>query len=172
MTDSWGALLRRCAAGGLAGMAALVPVGGVFNDLVSGGLIAMGTHTPFRLVSLDLTWLVGSEGLALVIQLLLYFSLGAAAGIATLPFPEDGRTLARQSLTHFAVTAGLLTLTCTLLGWAWSWQAMGVYLLLLAGVYLLIWAVRWVGWFFELNAIRKKLKLTEKRRNRHEKSRK
>lgn len=164
--------LRRAVTGGLAGLAALIPLGGVFNDLVSGGLIAMGMHTPFRLVSLDLALLVHSEGLALVIELCLYFALGAAAGLATLPFADDGRTLVLRSLAHFAATAGLLTLTCTLLGWAWSWQAMGVYLLLLAGVYLLIWAARWVGWFFELNAIKEKLKLTKKGRSKHEKSRK
>jgi len=172
MTNLRRALLLRSAVGGLAGVAALIPVGGVFNDLVRDGLIATGTHTPFQLVSQHLAELAGSEGLALVIQLLLYFSLGVAAGIATQPFAEDGRTLALRSLAHFAVTAGLLTLTCTLLGWAWSWRAMGVYLLLLAGVYLLIWAVRWVGWYFELNAIREKLKLTQKRRKRHEENRK
>jgi len=157
-------VLRRAVIGGLAGMAVLIPLGGVFNDLVHGGLIASGEHTPFQLVSRDLAGLTGSEGLALVIELCLYFSLGAAAGLATMPFADDGKTLVLQSLAHFAVTAGLLTLTCTLLGWAWSWRAMGVYLLLLAGGYLLIWAVRWVGWFFELRAIKEKLKLTGKRR--------
>ena len=43
--------LVRILIGGLIGIAALVPVGGLFNDLVSGGLLAMGNHTPFRLVS-------------------------------------------------------------------------------------------------------------------------
>ena len=64
-----------------------------------------------------------------------------------------------HSLVHFAVTAGLLILTCTLLGWAWSWQAMVVYLILLAVVYLLIWLSRWVGWYIEVMAIREKLGL-------------
>ena len=151
--------LVRAAVGGLLGVAVLIPLGGLFNDLVSGGLISMGFHTPFRLVSADLEWRVGSAPLALVIQLALYFLLGAAAGVSTLPFADDGPTLLLRSLAHFALTAGLLTLTCTLLGWAWSWQAMAVYLVLLAAVYLLIWLGRWVGWYAEVSAIREKLGL-------------
>ena len=151
--------LVRAAVGGLLGVAVLIPLGGLFNDIVSGGLISMGFHTPFRLVSADLEWRVGSAPLALVIQLALYFLLGAAAGVSTLPFADDGPTLLLRSLAHFALTAGLLTLTCTLLGWAWSWQAMAVYLILLAAVYLLIWLGRWVGWYAEVSAIREKLGL-------------
>ena len=151
--------LVRAAVGGLLGVAVLIPLGGLFNDLVSGGLISMGFHTPFRLVSADLEWRVGSAPLALVIQLALYFLLGAAAGVSTLPFADEGPTLLLRSLAHFALTAGLLTLTCTLLGWAWSWQAMAVYLVLLAAVYLLIWLGRWVGWYAEVSAIREKLGL-------------
>ena len=151
--------LVRAAVGGLLGVAVLIPLGGLFNDIVSGGLISMGFHTPFRLVSADLEWRVGSAPLALVIQLALYFLLGAAAGVSTLPFADDGPTLLLRSLAHFALTAGLLTLTCTLLGWAWSWQAMAAYLVLLAAVYLLIWLGRWVGWYAEVSAIREKLGL-------------
>ena len=72
--------IARGAAGGIIGLAVLTPLGGLFNDIVSGGLIAMGGHTPFRLVSSELVWLVGSAPLALVIQLVLYFALGAALG--------------------------------------------------------------------------------------------
>ena len=151
--------LVRAAVGGFIGVAVLIPLGGLFNDLVSGGLIAMGSHIPFRLVSADLTGRVGSAPLALMIQLALYFLLGAAAGVSTLPFADDGAALVRRSLAHFAVTAGLLTLTCTLLGWAWLWQVMAVYLVLLAAVYLLIWLGRWVGWYAEVSAIREKLGL-------------
>ena len=151
--------LTRALVGGLLGVAVLIPLGGLFNDIVSGGLISMGIHTPFRLVSADLTLRLGSAPLALAIQLVLYFLLGAAAGVSTLPFADDGPTLVLRSLAHFALTAGLLTLTCTLLGWAWSWQAMAVYLVLLAAVYLLIWLGRWVGWYAEVSAIREKLGL-------------
>ena len=75
-------LALRIGLGGVAGVVLLVPMGGLFNDLVSGGLIAMGPHTPFRLVSSELVRLVGSQPLALVIQLLLYFALGALLGLA------------------------------------------------------------------------------------------
>ena len=100
--------LVRAAVGGLIGVAVLIPLGGLFNDLVSGGLISMGFHTPFRLVSADLEWRVGSAPLAFVIQLALYFLLGAAAGVSTLPFADDGPTLVLRSLAHFALTAGLV----------------------------------------------------------------
>lgn len=159
MTDRQKQWMIRILLGGLIGIAVLIPLGGVFNDLVSGGLIAMGNHTPFRLVSYDLAYLTGSAPLAFAIQLGLYFLMGAVVGVSTLPFADDGATLVLRSLAHFAVTAGLLTLTCTLLGWAWSWQAMAVYLVLLAAVYLLIWLGRWVGWYAELSAIRAKLGL-------------
>ena len=152
-------LLIRALIGGIIGVAALIPVGGLFNDLVSGGLIAMGSHTPFRLVSSNLEWLVSSVPLAFAIQMGLYFLMGAVVGVSTLPFAEDGKTLVLRSLAHFVLTAGALILICTLLGWAWSWQAMAVYLVLLAAVYLLIWLARWVGWYAEANAIRKKLGL-------------
>ena len=151
--------LVRLLAGGLIGTAVLIPLGGLFNDIVSGGLISMGFHTPFRLVSADLTLLLGSAPLAFAVQLALYFLLGAVVGVSTLPFAGDGPTLILRSLAHFALTAGALTLTCTLLGWAWSWQAMAVYLILLAAVYLLIWLGRWVGWYVEAAAIREKLGL-------------
>ena len=151
--------LLRMGAGGAAGAVLLLPLGGLFNDLVSGGLIAMGPHIPFRLVSSDLVRLAGSEVLALVIQLLLYFALGALLGLSTLPFADDGRSLVLRSLAHFAVTAGVLALTVWLLGWAWSWQALAVYLVLLAAVYLLIWLARWVGWYVEVADLRARLGL-------------
>ena len=151
--------LVRLLAGGIIGLAVLLPLGGVFNDLVSGGLIAMGPHTPFRLVSADLERLTGSAPLALAIQLVLYFSLGAVVGVSTLPFADDGPALVRRSLAHFAATAALLSLTTWLLGWAWNWQALRVYLVLLLAVYLLIWLGRWVGWYVEVAAIRENLGL-------------
>ena len=119
----------------------------------------MGPHIPFRLISSDLVWLVGSEPLALVIQLLLYFALGASVGLSTLPFADDGRSLVLRSLAHFAVTAGLLSFTTWLLGWAWNWQALAVYLILLVAVYLLIWLARWVGWYAEVADLRARLGL-------------
>ena len=151
--------LLRMVAGGAAGVILLLPLGGLFNALVSGELIAMGPHTPFLLVSSDLVRLADSEVLALVIQLLLYFALGAVVGLSTVPFADNGRSLVLRSLAHFAVTAGVLALTVWLLGWAWSWQALAVYLVLLAAVYLLIWMARWVGWYAEVADLRARLGL-------------
>lgn len=150
--------LVRILIGGLIGIAALIPVGGLFNDLVSGGLIAMGNHTPFRLVSYDLERLAGPAALA--VQLGLYFLMGAVVGVSTLPFADDGNTLLRRSLAHFSVTAGVLTLMVCLCGWNWGKVVpLLVYLALLAAVYLLIWLVRWVSWYAEVAAIREKLGL-------------
>lgn len=153
--------LLRIVLGGLVGVAVLIPLGGVFNDLVSGGLLAMGNHTPFRLVSYDLEHLTGSVPLALAIQLALYFLMGAVVGVSTLPFADSGPALLRRSLAHFAVTAGSLTLLVCLCGWNWGqlWP-LAFYLGLLAAVYLLIWLGRWVRWYTEVSAIRKKLGLT------------
>ena len=150
--------LTRILLGGIIGVAILIPVGGLLNDLVNGGLIAIGNHTPFELVSYDLARLVGPAALA--VQLGLYFLLGAVVGVSTLPFADDGLTLVRRSLAHFAATAGTLTLLVCLCGWNWGeWVPLLVYLLLLAAIYGLIWMARWVGWYAEVEAIREKLGL-------------
>ena len=141
MTQRQKQWLVRILIGGVFGIAALVPVGGLFNDLVSGGLLAMGNHTPFRLVSYDLERLAGPAALA--VQLGLYFLMGAVVGVSTLPFADDGAILVRRSLAHFVVTAGALIPTVCLCGWNWGrWAPLVVYLFLLALVYALIWLVR------------------------------
>ena len=98
MTDRQKQWLIRILLGGLIGIAALIPLGGVFNGLVSGGLIAMGPNPIFRLVSYDLEYLTGSAPLAFAVQLGLYFLMGAVVGVSTLPFPGDGPTLVLRSL--------------------------------------------------------------------------
>ena len=161
MTDRQKQWIVRILLGGLIGIAVLIPLGGVFNDLVSGGLIAMGNHTPFRLVSYDLEHLTGSAPLAFAIQLGLYFLMGAVVGLSTLPFPDDGPTLVLRSLIHFAATAGALTALVVLCGWNWGeFWPVALYLGLLAAVYLLIWLGRWVGWYVEVAAIRQRLGLS------------
>ena len=157
--------LVRILLGGIVGIAVLIPVGGVFNDLVSGGLLAMSIRTPFRLVSYDLERLAGPAALA--VQLGLYFLMGAVVGVSTLPFADDGVALARRSLAHFAVTAGALTLMVCLCGWNWGELApLLVYLALLAGVYLLIWLMRRAVWLAEAAAIRAKLGLPRRKGKR------
>lgn len=161
MTDRQKQWLIRILLGGLIGIAALIPLGGVFNDLVSGGLIAMGPNPIFRLVSYDLEYLTGSAPLAFAVQLGLYFLMGAVVGLSTLPFADDGPTLVLRSLAHFAATAASLTLLVVLCGWNWGefWPVV-LYLGLLAAVYLLIWLGRWVGWYVEVAAIRQRLGLS------------
>ena len=161
MTDRQKQWLIRILLGGLIGIAALIPLGGVFNGLVSGGLIAMGPNPIFRLVSYDLEYLTGYAPLAFALQLGLYFLMGAVVGLSTLPFADDGPTLVLRSLAHFAATAGALTALVVLCGWNWGefWPVV-LYLGLLAAVYLLIWLGRWVGWYVEVAAIRQRLGLS------------
>ena len=161
MTDRQKQWLIRILLGGLIGIAALIPLGGVFNGLVSGGLIAMGPNPIFRLVSYDLEYLTGSAPLAFAVQLGLYFLMGAVVGLSTLPFADDGPTLVLRSLAHFAATAGTLTALVVLCGWNWGeFWPVALYLGLLAAVYLLIWLGRWVGWYVEVAAIRQRLGLS------------
>ena len=161
MTDRQKQWLIRILLGGLIGIAALIPLGGVFNGLVSGGLIAMGPNPIFRLVSYDLAYLTGSAPLAFAVQLGLYFLMGAVVGLSTLPFADDGPTLVLRSLAHFAATAGALTALVVLCGWNWGeFWPVALYLGLLAAVYLLIWLGRWVGWYVEVAAIRQRLGLS------------
>ena len=85
---------------------------------------------------------------------LLCAALGAAAGVAALPFAEDGRSLVLHSGVHFAATSvlfGLLVLQF------WTWADWGVLLLLegmLALLYALIWLGRWIGWYLEVVQLR------------------
>lgn len=161
MTDRQKQWLIRILLGGLIGIAVLIPLGGVFNGLVSGGLIAMGPNPIFRLVSYDLEYLTGSAPLAFAVQLGLYFLMGAVVGLSTLPFADDGSTLVLRSLAHFAATAGTLTALVVLCGWNWGeFWPVALYLGLLAAVYLLIWLGRWVGWYVEVAAIRQRLGLS------------
>lgn len=96
---------------------------------------------------------------AMVITCGLFFSLGASAGVATLPFAESGRELMARSLIHFAVTTGLWAL---LVGVCFGTRKPISWLFLLGALallYCLIWLGRWVGWYDEVAAIRAKLGL-------------
>lgn len=96
---------------------------------------------------------------AVIITCVLFFGLGAAAGIAAIPFADSGRELVLQSLVHFAVTAALWSL---LLGVSVGAREPAAWLLWLGSlilVYAVVWLGRWVGWFAEVAAIRAKLGL-------------
>ncbi len=85
---------------------------------------------------------------------LLCAALGAAAGVATLPFADDGRSLVLRSLAHFAVTA-VLFLLLLLQYWSWEdWQALLLLEAMLALLYALIWLGRWIGWYAEVMQLR------------------
>ena len=172
MTEIRRQWLIRIFLGGLIGVAVLIPLGGLFNDLVSGGLIAMGNHTPFRLVSYDLERLTGSVPLALAAELLLYFLLGAVVGLSPLPCADGGKALVLRSLAHFAATAAVFAALVVLCGWNWGEiLPLAIYLGLLSALYLLIWLCRWVGWYLELAAMRRKLGLVPKREKKGENDR-
>lgn len=89
---------------------------------------------------------------------LLCVALGGAAGAATLPFADDGKSLLLRSGTHFVVTAFLFGLLMAQLG------AEGVELLawegILALLYIVVWLGRWVGWYVEVIQLRTLLGLS------------
>lgn len=148
--------VRRFLIGGLCGLAVLV-LAATFMEVLSASV--RGTfHWP-TLVGHGAQARFGSFALALLVQCALLFALGGMAGIATLPFAEDGKTLLKNSVLHFCITAvfySLLLVFCfdlipTLLpGWIFC----------LLAVYLVIWLGRLVGWYLELLDIREKLGLS------------
>ncbi len=85
---------------------------------------------------------------------LLCAALGVMAGIATLPFADNGRSLVQRSLAHFAVTA-VLFLLLLVQYWSWAdWQALLLLEAMLALLYALIWLGRWIGWYVEVMQLR------------------
>ena len=98
------------------------------------------------------SYMVGARGPSPV-TCLLCTALGASAGVATLPFADDGKSLLLRSAAHFAVTSVLfLLLMAQFYGWDWA-----VLLLLegmLALLYTLIWLGRWIGWYVEVMQLR------------------
>ena len=90
-------------------------------------------------------------------NLLLCFLMGTEAGIATLPFADNGKELVTRSLIHYAVTTATVSVWVVLnFGWHGTLPA---FLIPLTLVYLIVWLGRWVGWYAEVAAIREKLGL-------------
>lgn len=88
------------------------------------------------------------------VMCLLCAALGGAAGVATLPFADDGKTLLLRSAAHFAVTSVLFLL---LAAYLYSWEDWELLLVLegvLALLYALIWLGRWIGWYVEVMQLR------------------
>lgn len=97
------------------------------------------------------SYMVGARGPSPVTSLLCT-ALGASAGVATLPFADNGKSLLLRSAAHFGVTATLFTLLAAQLG------ARGTELLAWLAVlfllYAVIWLGRWIGWYVEVMQLR------------------
>ena len=113
--------------------------------------------------SSDLTFCYNSnvpEALGAALGILLWFLFGAEAGVATLPFADEGGAVVLRSLAHFGVMAATM----------WGWVMLNftyeplpglvlTFLLPFTLVYILVWLGRWVGWYAEVGEIRSRLGL-------------
>lgn len=106
------------------------------------------------LVCIILTRYIITDWSTTLVTHLLFTALGGAAGVATLPFADDGRRLLLRSAAHFAATSVLFLL---LAAQVYSWEDWEVLLVLegsLALLYALIWLGRWIGWYMEVMQLR------------------
>lgn len=144
--------LPRGLAGGCAGVLACLLVGFLTQP---GAIFGVALTWDVR----DFTFCYDSrvpEALGTALGFLLWFLLGAEAGVATIPFADSGKELVVRSLIHFAATAA------TVAAWVclnFGWRELLYFLIPLALVYALVWLGRWVGWYAEVAAIRAKLGL-------------
>lgn len=97
------------------------------------------------------SYMIGTRG-PTPVTCLLCTALGGLAGVATLPFADDGKMLLLRSAAHLGVTATLFALLTAQLG------ARGTELLaweaILFLLYAVIWLGRWVGWYVEVMQLR------------------
>ena len=105
----------------------------------------------------------GSTVLAVLVEFIAVFALGAAIGLATLPFAETWTSMLGLSFLHFVVTGGL----ALLVGWSYGWCGMGptgprIVIVLYLVIYLLIWLIRWILWYNEVRQMRRALGLNNK----------
>lgn len=122
-------------------------------DLFGGSFDLADTLYRMELATDEAYHFFGSRALAAAWQVTTVFLLGAAAGVATVPFAQEGGALLKQSVCHFLIT-GVLAVAA---GWfvLSPWTVLALYVPL----YLLIWAGRWVGWYLELADLRAQLGL-------------
>ena len=135
----------------------------VYLVFLLGGLFAFpapkGTVVPVVTAAMAERW--GNPVTAALVQFCWSGVLGAVAATAEVPFRLERRaTLA--SAIHFLLTAAVFSLA----GWQCRWFPYRETWLCLLGLlllcYLLMWAVRYVGWRQDLRAIRKGVGLPEK----------
>ncbi len=146
---------KRFLLGGLCGVGLMFLVA-LYIEL-AGAQLRGAIHFPV-LVSHGAQNLFGSYWLAVLVQSALGIGLGGMAGLATMPFDEDGRRLLVNSLLHFAVTALLFSLLLVLCFGLPVWSLV-VWVGMLLALYLVIWLGRYVGWYVEVAQIRTKLGL-------------
>lgn len=158
--------LKRMVWGGVCavGAALLILLG--LNFLVNSIVWAWGgtpDYTDIQLTFDRCAAYFGSTALAVTVELLSVFLLGAAIGLTTLPFAETWTSLLGPSIAHFIVT-GILA---QIVGWAYQWFGFApadgpwIILVLYLVIYILIWAIRWLVWYMELRKMRKALGLKE-----------
>ena len=85
---------------------------------------------------------------------LLCTGLGVAAGVSTLPFADDGKSLLLRSGAHFAVTSVLFLLLMSYSFYGLWWEGLLLLEGMLALLYVLIWLGRWIGWYVEVMQLR------------------
>ena len=150
--------LTRSLIGGMAGLALWVLV----SWLTQPGWLFSASLT------LDFTFYYGSllpYPLGGILSGALWAAFGVETALATLPLAEEGGSLLRRSLLHFAVmmlTVGLWTFLNFFnrdYPLAFFRGDVQTFLVPVALVYVLIWLGRWVGWYAEVAAIREKLGL-------------
>ena len=135
----------------------------VYLVFLLGGLFAFpapkGTVVPVVTAAMAERW--GSPITAALVQFFWSGLLGAVLETAEVPFRLERRT-ALWSGVHFLLTAAVFSLA----GWQCRWFPYRETWLCLLGLlllcYLLMWAVRYVGWRQDLRAIRKGVGLPEK----------
>lgn len=149
-------LLRRGAVGFPWGAAA------VYLIFLVGGMFVLscptGTAVPVVTAALAERW--GNPVTAALVQFVWSGLLGAVLATAGIPFQLEGRT-ALASALHFLVTGAVFTLAGWRCCWFAYWQTWLCLMGLLLLCYVLLWAVRYVGWRQDVAALRRGLGLPE-----------
>ena len=159
--------LKRMLLGGCCAVAAALLVTLLVNFILNS--ITWGSGTP-KYGNIQLTpdrcaAYFGSAAVAVLVELLSIFALGAAVGLATLPFADEGKKLTLFSLAHFIITGAL----AQMVGWAYQWLGFSpsdgpwIVLGLYTAIYALIWGGRWIFWYAELHKMRRALGLEQKK---------
>lgn len=148
-------LITRAVIGGVAAMGLLLAFW-VWFHLTGWSFQGKVPVGDFNIVAGTTVALFGSYWLAAAVEFACVFALGAAIGVATMPFADDTRSLLKESLIHFIITGGLVLLNL------WVQCLLDLSRFFLASyalLYLLIWFGRWIGWYVEVDRIKIKLGL-------------